>query len=382
MHILVFPGWYPSRLDELSGDFIQRHAQAIALKCKVTVIVPVKDETITNVERVEAVNENLTEVHVYYPSITSMRRIDSVLSFIRYTYIALKNAITINRKDKVDVVQLYVLQKNLLLGFLLRWIIKVPFVVSEQSTFYVDGRLEKAGWFKKKAYAYILSRASSIQAVSNYLLTNILKKLNVRTNAVVIPNVVDTRVFVYNGNPVNTPVTFVHVSNMVTQKNVEGMLEAFAQVEKNGLDFKLHLVGPVSSHITEIIRELKVENKVKVWGARKYTEVAEIMKQSDFFVFFTRYETFGCVIIEANASGLPVIVTDLKVTRELIIDNINGMFVQNENIEQLADKISWAINNPTAFDRLQISTTTNNNYNYHSVSLQFEEWFKTVVRPV
>jgi glycosyltransferase involved in cell wall biosynthesis len=380
MHILVFPGWYPTRLDELSGDFIQRHMQAIALKCKVTVVIPVKDENINKVERVEAVNGNLTEIYIYYPSLASIQSIDSVLSFVQYTYIALKNAIAINKKDKVDIVQLYVLQKNVSLGFLMRWIIKVPFVVSEQSTFYVDGRLEKAGWFQKKCYSYILSRASSIHAVSNYLLTNIRKKLNVKTDGVVIPNVVDTSLFVYNGHPINNPVTFVHVSNMVPQKNVEGMLQAFGEVKKNGLHFKLNLVGPVPSHIPPLVDKLGIDDDVTVWGARKYTEVAHIMKRSDFFVFFTRYETFGCVIIEANASGLPVIVTDLDVTRELITDNLNGLFVQNENVEQLAEKISYAISHATAFDRHRISGETGKKYNYYSVANQFEEWFETVLK--
>jgi glycosyltransferase involved in cell wall biosynthesis len=380
MHILVFPGWYPSRLDELSGDFVQRHMQAIALKGKVTVIIPVKDGTINKAERVEAVNGNLTEIYVYYPSLTSIQSIDSFFSFVRYSYVALKTATTINRKHKADMVQLYVLQKNLLLGFLLQWIIKVPFVVSEQSTFYVDGRLEKAGWFQKKAYAYILSKASSIHAVSNYLLANIRKKLTVKTYGVVIPNVVDTNLFVYKARPVNNPVTFVHVSNMVPQKNVEGMLQAFAEVKKKGLSFKLNLVGPVPSHIPHLIADLALENEVLIWGARKYKEVANIMDQSDFFVFFTRYETFGCVIIEANASGLPVIATDLDVTRELITDNKNGLFVENENIEQLANHISYAIGNATAFDRNKISVETNKKYNYDSVATQFEEWFKSTLK--
>jgi len=373
MHILVFPGWYPGRLDELSGDFIQRHMRAIALKCKVTVVIPVKDETINKVERVEAVNGNLREIYIYYPSLTSIKSIDVFLSFIRYNYIGLKNAIAISKIHKVDLVQLYVLQKNFLLGFLLKWMLKVHYVVSEQSTFYVDGRLEKAGWLQKKVYGYVLAKASAIHAVSNYLLGNISKKLNVKTSGVVIPNVVDTDLFVYNDKVVNSTITFVHVSNMVRQKNVEGMLEAFAEVKKNGLDFRLHLVGPVPPHIPALIERLGIENNITIWGSRKYTEVADIMKESDFFVFFTRYETFGCVIIEANASGLPVIVSNLAVTRELIADDINGLFVQNENVEELVNKISYAISHPTTFDRLSISATTREKYNYNSIATKFED---------
>jgi glycosyltransferase involved in cell wall biosynthesis len=125
---------------------------------------------------------------------------------------------------------------------------------------------------------------------------------------------------------------------------------------------------------------LDLDKDVQLWNERTYKEVAMIMKQSDVFVFFTRYETFGCVIIEANACGLPVIATDLKVTRELIIDKVNGLLVKSENVEDLSSKISEAINDINQFDRKNISERTIEKFNYETVAEKFVVWYDSVIR--
>lgn len=173
-------------------------------------------------------------------------------------------------------------------------------------------------------------------------------------------------------------VTFVHVSNMVYQKNVEGMLEAFAEVKKKTDMFYLNLVGPIPDTFRLLINELGLSTNTTVFNERNYKEVAEIMQQSDVFVFFTRHETFGCVIIEANACGLPVIVSNLEVTRELIADRFNGLFVETENIKDLSDKILLTINNLQMFDPLAISLQTRNKFNYDRVGKQFVDWFSSI----
>jgi hypothetical protein len=82
MHILVFPGWYPSKIDKLSGDFIQRHMHAMAQTCKVSVVFAVKDHSIKKSDIVIIKKGALTEIYYYYPSLSSIEWLDSLLSFI------------------------------------------------------------------------------------------------------------------------------------------------------------------------------------------------------------------------------------------------------------------------------------------------------------
>ena len=104
------------------------------------------------------------------------------------------------------------------------------------------------------------------------------------------------------------------------------------------------------------------------------------MQQSDVFVLFTRYETFGCVIIEANACGLPIIVSELEVTREIVSENINGLFVKSEDIADLANKILYMIKNVGKFDPNAISIQTRNRYNYEKVGCRFVEWYQELLK--
>lgn len=378
MHVLVFPGWYPNKFDNLSGDFIQRHLQAIAIEAKVTVIIPVKDNTITKAYQTEVVQGKLTEKFLYYPSISSVKWLDNLLSFLRYNYLCITQAGILIKKENISLVHLYVLQKNQLVGVILQQFYKIRYVISEQSTMYVDGGIEKLTWIQKTLWKICFRGAASYHAVSHFLATNIKKKLNLSNEFVVIPNVVNSDHFSFKAKSPNYVVNFVHVSNMVYQKNVEGMLEAFAAVRNLQHEFILHLVGPITESLRLLIAQLGLTKHVIIWGAKSYTEVAAIMQQCDVFVFFTRFETFGCVIIEANACGLPVIVSDLPVTREIITEGVNGMFVGNENIAELTEKIITAIQNRDMFNPEIMATQTSERYNYHQVCRHFITFFKSI----
>lgn len=378
MHIVVFPGWYPSKVDKLSGDFIQRHLEAIAVNCRVSVVIPVKNSAVDKEETVTIERGNLTEIYHYYPSLSSIKWLDGLLSFIRYNYLCLKSTKLLSKKEKIHFVYLYVLQKNHFTGMMLQWLYKIPYVISECSTFYIDGRFDKLNAIQKRLFRFVFKKSAAVHVVSKYLATALKSKLQLHKDAVVIPNVVDSTLFYYNNDLTNRRVTFVHVSNMTHQKNVEGMLHAFAEVRKINPDFILNLVGPLTASVSSLVDELDLSKHITIWNEKDYTEVAEIMQQSDVFVFFTRHETFGCVIIEANACGLPVIVSDLEVTRELVSDTFNGVFAESENVKDLSDKILFMINHHQQFDPITISLQTRNKFNYERVGKQFFDWFTSI----
>lgn len=155
------------------------------------------------------------------------------------------------------------------------------------------------------------------------------------------------------------------------------MLQAFAKVKAVHPSFFLNLVGPMPTAIKELITQLNLQENVVVHGAKTNAEVAAIMQHSDVFVFFTRYETFGCVIIEANACGLPVIVTNLEVTRALIKHNGNGLLVENENTSDLAEKILYSIHHLPSFDSATIAAATKNAFNLQKIGKAFKLWYET-----
>jgi glycosyltransferase involved in cell wall biosynthesis len=100
------------------------------------------------------------------------------------------------------------------------------------------------------------------------------------------------------------------------------------------------------------------------------------IKESDALILYSRYETFGCVLIEAFACGVPVIVTDIHVLHENVNDT-NGLFVESENPIDLANKIISFISKKSLFNSNEISRVAIKNYSYEKVGLLLKEWYQT-----
>ena len=69
------------------------------------------------------------------------------------------------------------------------------------------------------------------------------------------------------------------------------------------------------------------------------TELAKAYASSDIFVFPSTTDTFGNVIIEAQAAGLPVIVSDVGGPRELVTDGVNGLITKALDVADFTSAI-------------------------------------------
>ena len=77
------------------------------------------------------------------------------------------------------------------------------------------------------------------------------------------------------------------------------------------------------------------------------------MKKADFFIHPSEHETFGLVITEAMAAGLPVIVGNRTAPKEFV-DNECGILVNPYSIDEIANGIEYMINNHQKYDRYLI----------------------------
>ena len=102
-----------------------------------------------------------------------------------------------------------------------------------------------------------------------------------------------------------------HVGHFNPAKNHEKILSVFAEVCKNKTDAALMLVGDgeLEEQVRALAAELKIDDRVVFAGAHK--DVENMYQAMDVFLFPSRYEGFGMAMIEAQASGLACVASDV-----------------------------------------------------------------------
>jgi len=119
----------------------------------------------------------------------------------------------------------------------------------------------------------------------------------------------------------------VTVGRLVEQKNHEMFLHAAAALSRDVPEAAFLIIGdgPLRGALEEQARRLGIADRVTFAGERH--DVDEVMRQASLFWLTSRWEGMPNVVLEAMASGLPVIATDVGGTRELLQDGADGFIV-------------------------------------------------------
>ena len=382
MKVLWLASIYPSKLFPYNGDFIQRHARAASLFCEIEVLYIVKDEngSLTNdVKEMTSTEGNLTEKIIFYkPVKTSIKIIDRFLSSLKYKRIS-RSAVKkyIAEHGKPNFFHLHIAMKAGLTALWAKRKYNIPYLLTEHWGGYLQEAVPNISDYNFVYQLYwkkIITGAMASTFVSAYLQHCIVKKYKIQ-NTFVIPNVVDTDIFYPAEKRATDKIRFIHISTMIYQKNPEAILQALALL-KDEFEFEMFLYGPATTMQVQLIAELGLKDYVLLKGEVPQQVLARSMQQCDALILYSRFETFGCVLIEANACGIPVIVSDMEVFHEIIEEGVNGTFVNGENSEALAEKLKQFILQKNNFDKTLISQTTAEKYNYKKVGNEFFSFYK------
>lgn len=376
MKVLWLASWYPNKLDKFTGDFIQRHAQAVSQYCEVEVIYVKKDETLSanTTELKKIVTGNLTEQLIYYNSSkTSFKILDRFLSFLNYKKY-FRNAIKRYCKDKgkPDFVHVHVAMNAGVAGLWVKKKWSIPYFVTEHWVGYyrecVPSIFDKNFLFRS-LNKRILKKAALFFPVSKGL-GETVKQHFVNIPFCAIPNVVNTQIFNYKpSNPAKF--RFIHISYMNYQKNPEGIMKAAALLKDRGCDFEILMLGNDNNELRSMANKYELLNKFVFFQQPvAYSEVAVQMQTASALLLFSRFENLPCVILEALCCGLPVISSDVGGVSE-VIDINNGILVESEDVVQLVETMQSLITNYHQYDRYVIAAKAAERYSYEIVGKQF-----------
>jgi glycosyltransferase involved in cell wall biosynthesis len=143
------------------------------------------------------------------------------------------------------------------------------------------------------------------------------------------------------------------VGRLWRQKNPDCLLRAAIRVlEQTDKKVKFFFIGDGELHQEleqEIIRH-GLESRIQILGWRR--DVPALLSALDVFVLPSRWEGMPLAILEAMASSLPVVVSDISGNRDLVSDNVDGCLFESDNDVQLSEKLLMLINEPEKRARL------------------------------
>ena len=384
MKVLWFASWYPTAIHPFDGDFIQRHAEAVSLYHDVQVFKVVRDKegSITN-DVVIKENERgrLRESIIYYYSRPiAVQFIDRIFSQLKYTRLyrkAIKEYL--HTQGRPDLVHVHTGMKA---GLLASWLMRrkgIPYVVTEHWAGFLpeaDKRFEDLPAYFRYGWTRTIQQSKGVQAVSTYLANDLKRLFGKQLPVTVIANVVNTQVF-YPGEARDTiTMCFIHVSGAAFQKNSMAVIEAFSILNRDGVIARLKVFGSTQELLKEKANVYGLADSITFYGEVPQPVLAAHMREANALILYSRYETFGCVVIEANACGLPVIASDIPIMHELIKEGENGMFVKSEDPGELATALRSFSESPTTFDAARIAKDAGSKYGYESIGKIIGDWYK------
>lgn len=386
--VLWLTSWYPNKLEPLTGDFIERHAKAASLRNHITVIHVVKDHLDVTPGASSVVNvaypgfTHLTAYNAYY----KVRRgfFSGALSLWKY-FRVLTSLVKkyIDENGRPDLVQVHVCYKAGLGALYCKWKFGIKYVVSEHWTVFcpeakpsLKDQSPLARWLMKIIYR----NAEHSTAVSGYLARSLAAHFKIE-EPVRIPNVVDSRIF-FPGNDKHGKFTFIHISVLNYQKNPGHIIEAVSLLKERGyVNFRLIIYGPQLERVRQMIAAKKLEDYIDYRAEVTQDVLAAEVRRCHALILYSRFETFGCVVIEALASGLPVLVSDIPVMHEIVEERVTGSFVKPEQPALLAEKMLWMMENYPRFNADDIARKTQQAYSFEKVSEMFDDVFTRTSSP-
>jgi colanic acid/amylovoran biosynthesis glycosyltransferase len=153
-------------------------------------------------------------------------------------------------------------------------------------------------------------------------------------------------------DPARERQVILHVARLVEVKGSEFLLRAFARLGDAEAELVIIGDGPLKNQLTALATSLGIRRQVRFLGSLRQAEVLDWMRQAAMLVLPSirtatgRIEGLGMVILEAAASGVPVIGSDIGGIPEAVVDGQTGFLVPGRDIDALALRIGQLLDNP------------------------------------
>jgi glycosyltransferase involved in cell wall biosynthesis len=345
--VLFVTEHYPTPESPADGIFVQEHARAAALHADVAVLhlERSRGRSFFDVERSDDAHPPVLRVRY--------RRFGAPFSYAAFLVGALAAFRQLRRSGfEADVVHANS-HLSALPALLIGKLARKPVVYAEHWSIFLPANPAELRPAMGRLARFVLTRVDLVLPVSDAMRLA-LASLAPAATFRVIPNVVDGSVFYPDRQSERTTpprLLTVGLFGHNEAKGVDYLLRAVGRLRARA-DFRLDVVGdgPLLPEYRRLAQELGLDDAVSFHGFLPKDDVAAFMREADLFVLASRFENNPCVVIEAMASGLPVVATRVGGIPELITAD-NGILAEPRDPDDIAGKIGDALERLDTFQR-------------------------------
>lgn len=185
-------------------------------------------------------------------------------------------------------------------------------------------------------------QANFIVSASSFTINSLIKN-NISGNKILLnPYGVDYKKFTPKliGNSKNEKLKFIFVGTVGLRKGIPNLIQAWNKLNRN--DATLTIIGPISENIKNKI----FSENITVYGRMPLESIVQWMQKSDIFIFPSHFEGFGLVLLEALATGLPIIASTNTAAPDIIENGQEGFIIDPNHENELQEKMQYFIDNP------------------------------------
>ncbi|KEO72580.1 glycosyltransferase [Anditalea andensis] len=208
----------------------------------------------------------------------------------------------------------------------------VPMIGRIQASYdHFFGAPDRGSWKHEEVFGSTLPKLNKVVVLSKDDEREFSEKLNINTR------------FIYNAHNLGyKKITklnnkkFVALGRCTHHKGFDIVVEAFNIFARDNKDWNLEIVGdgPLKPLLEQKINSYNLADRITLLPFSD--QVEDRFSDADVFVFSSRFEGFGIVQVEALSCGLPIIASDIPITKELLKDRGIAEFYENENPDDLA----------------------------------------------
>lgn len=212
---------------------------------------------------------------------------------------------------------------------------------------------DKKGFVLRKLSKKAAQKANAVVCLNPTSREQLLQKYTYECPLKVIPNGINTSVFLPKKDSTSEIRTFGMASRMVEGKDHETLLKSFALALQSFPDLNLKIAGdgPTLNKHKAFAKNLKIDQSVTFLGRLDEKEMPKFYHEIDVYIQATFAETLCTSILQAMATKTPVIASDIPNNRSLMNQGDFGWLYENKNTQDLISKIEVVINDRSATNK-------------------------------